>query len=56
MEFLLKYKRWNPYCIRHSVITDDADNIPDNALTKKVGWSMNTKQRGRYTKMKIGKI
>ena len=55
MEFLLKYKRWNPYCIRHSAITDDADNIPDNALTKKVGWSMNTKQRGRYTKMKIGK-
>ena len=55
MEYLLKYKKWNPYCIRHSAITDDADNIPDNALTKKVGWSMNTKQRGRYTKMKIGK-
>ena len=55
MEYLLKTKKWNPYCIRHSAITDDADNIPDNALTKKVGWSMNTKQRARYTKMKIGK-
>ena len=54
MEYLLKHKKWNPYCIRHSAITDDADNIPDNALTKKVGWSMNTKQRARYTKMKIG--
>ena len=55
IEYLLKTKKWNPYCIRHSAITDDADNIPDNALTKKVGWSMNTKQRARYTKMKIGK-
>lgn len=51
---LLEFKKWNPYCIRHSAITDDADNLPDNALVKKVGWVLNTKQRGRYIKTRLG--
>jgi len=42
-EFLLKSKKWNPYCIRHSAITADSDFLPEYALKKKVRWSMNTR-------------
>ncbi len=44
LEYLLKTKKWNPYCIRHSAITADSDYLPDYALKKKVRWSMNSKQ------------
>ena len=54
LEFLLKAKRWNPYCIRHSAITSDSDYLPEYALKKKVRWSMNSKQGSRYIKRRMG--
>ena len=54
LEFLLKTKRWNPYCIRHSAITSDSDFLPEYALKKKVRWSMNSKQGTRYIKRRMG--
>ena len=48
LEYLLKAKKWNPYCIRHSAITADSDYLPEYALKKKVRWSMNSKQGSRY--------
>jgi integrase/recombinase XerD len=43
LQYIVKAKRWNPYCLRHSAITADSDYLPDYAL-KKVRWSMNSKQ------------
>jgi integrase/recombinase XerD len=54
LEFLLRTKRWNPYCIRHSAITNDSDYLPEYALKKKVRWSMNSGQPSRYIKPKMG--
>ncbi|MFY9797237.1 MAG: hypothetical protein WAJ93_16255, partial [Candidatus Nitrosopolaris sp.] len=54
LEFLLKTKKWNPYCIRHSAITSDSDYLPEYALKKKVRWSMNSKQGSRYIKRMMG--
>ncbi|HZC20333.1 MAG TPA: hypothetical protein VE223_01690 [Nitrososphaeraceae archaeon] len=54
LEFLLKTKKWNPYCIRHSSITYDSDYLPEYALKKKVRWSMNSKQGARYIKRRMG--
>jgi integrase/recombinase XerD len=54
LEFLLKTKKWNPYCIRHSSITSDSDFLPEYALKKKVRWSMNSKQGARYIKPRMG--
>jgi len=54
LEYLLKTKRWNPYCIRHSAITSDSDFLPEYALKKKVRWSMNSKQGIRYIKRRMG--
>lgn len=54
LEFLIKTKRWNPYCFRHSAITHDSDYLPGYALNKKVRWSMNSKQPGRYIKNRMG--
>ena len=54
IEFLLKTKKWNPYCIRHSAITSDSDYLPEYALKKKVRWSMNSKQGTRYIKNRLG--
>ncbi len=54
LEFLLKTKKWNPYCIRHSAITADSDYLPEYALKKKVRWSMNSKQGTRYIKRRMG--
>jgi integrase/recombinase XerD len=51
---LLRTKKWNPYCIRHSAITSDSDYLPDFALKKKVRWSMNSKQASRYIKNRMG--
>ncbi len=54
LEYLLKTKKWNPYCIRHSAITADSDHLPEYALKKKVRWSMNSKQGSRYIKKRMG--
>jgi integrase/recombinase XerD len=54
LEYLLKTKKWNPYCIRHSAITYDSDSLPEFALKKKVRWSMNSKQASRYIKRRMG--
>src|SRR5919112_652619 len=54
LEFLIKTKKWNPYCIRHSAITSDSDFLPEYALKKKVRWSMNSKQGARYIKTRMG--
>lgn len=54
LEYLLKTKRCNPYCIRHLAITYDRDSLPEFALRKKVRWSMNSKQPGRYIKRRLG--
>jgi integrase/recombinase XerD len=54
LEFLIKAKKWNPYCIRHSAITSDSDFLPHYALKKKVRWSMSTKQGSRYIKRRMG--
>jgi integrase/recombinase XerD len=54
LERLIKTKKWNPYCIRHSAITSDSDFLPEYALKKKVRWSMNSKQGSRYIKRRMG--
>jgi integrase/recombinase XerD len=54
IEYLLKTKKWNPYCIRHSAITADSDYLPEYALKKKVRWSMNSRQGSRYIKRRMG--
>jgi integrase/recombinase XerD len=54
LEYLVKTKKWNPYCIRHSSITSDSDYLPEYALKKKVRWSMNSKQGVRYIKRRMG--
>jgi hypothetical protein len=56
LEYLLKTKKWNPYCIRHSAITYDGDSLPEFALRKKVRWSMNSRQPARYMKTRMGNI
>jgi integrase/recombinase XerD len=54
LRHLLLTKRWNPYCIRHSAITEDSDHLTEYALKKKVRWSMNSKQGARYIKRRMG--
>ena len=55
LEYLLKTKKWNPYCIRHSSITSDSDYLPEYALKKKVSWTMNSKQGCQIYQEKDGK-
>jgi integrase/recombinase XerD len=33
--YLLRNKKWNPYCLRHSAITFDSDYLPEFAVKKK---------------------
>src|SRR5438093_8144574 len=54
LDYFVKTKRWNPYCIRHSSISSDSDFLPEYALKKKVRWSMNSKQGARYIKRRMG--
>jgi integrase/recombinase XerD len=54
LEHLLRVKKWNPYCLRHSAITDDSDHLPEYALTKKVRWVMGSQQPKRYIKNRMG--
>ena len=44
LQYLVNTKKWNPYCIRHSSITNDSDYLPEYALKKKARWSMNSRQ------------
>ena len=53
LEYLLRVKKWNPYCFRHSAILD-SDHLPDYALKKKVRWVMNSQQGKRYIKPRMG--
>lgn len=54
LERLIKTKKWNPYCIRHSSISSDSDWMPEFALRKKARWVMNSKQPARYIKARMG--
>jgi integrase/recombinase XerD len=54
LQYLLRTKKFDPYCIRHSAITSDSDYLPDFALKKKVRWSTNSKQASRYIKTRMG--
>src|SRR5215469_12758583 len=54
LEYLLRTKKWNPYCFRHSAITDDSDHLPEFALTTKVRWVVGSKQPARYIKQRMG--
>lgn len=54
LNHLLVTKKWNPYCIRHSAITNDSNHLPEYALKKKVRWCMNSKQGARYIKRRMG--
>ena len=54
LQYLLKTKKWNPYCLRHSSITSDSDYLTEYALKKKVRWSMNSRQGARYIKRRMG--
>lgn len=53
LEFFVRTKKWNPYCIRHSAISSDSDILPHFALNKKVRWSMNSRQPARYIKNRM---
>jgi integrase/recombinase XerD len=46
--YIIKTRKWNPYCIRHSAITYDSGYIPEYAL--KMRWPMNSKQGNIITK------
>ena len=54
LEYLLRTKKWNPYCLRHSAITDDSDHLPEYAVKKKARWTMNSQQGKRYIKNNMG--
>jgi hypothetical protein len=54
LELLIKSKKFNPYCIRHSSICHDSDYLPEYALKKKVRWRINSKQGARYIKKRMG--
>ena len=43
LRVLLNTKKFNPYCLIHSSISNDSDFLPDCALKKKVKGSMNYK-------------
>ena len=52
--YLLRTKKWNPYCLRHSAITYDSDYLPEYAVRKKARWSMNSRQGSLYIKSRMG--
>jgi integrase len=55
LSYLISSKKCNPYCIRHSSIDEDAEWLVDNSMTKKVGWTINTKRRGTYIQKRMGR-
>jgi len=54
LQLLIRSKKWNPYCLRHSSLTSDSDYLPEYALKKKARWSMNSRQGARYIKARMG--
>jgi integrase/recombinase XerD len=50
LEYLLKTKKWGPYCFRHSAITDDSNRLPEYVVKKKARWTMGSRQANRYIK------
>ena len=54
LELILRTKKFNPYCIRHSSISYDSDYLPEYALKKKCRWTMNSRQGNRYIKSRMG--
>jgi integrase/recombinase XerD len=54
LDYLLKTKKWNPYCLRHSSISSDSDYLPEYAVKKKARWSINSRQGARYIKSRMG--
>ena len=44
LELILRSKKFNPYCLRHSSISYDSDYLPEYALKKKCRWTMNSRQ------------
>lgn len=54
LEIILKSKKFNPYCLRHSSISYDSDYLPEYALKKKCRWTMNSRQGNRYIKARMG--
>jgi hypothetical protein len=53
LEYLVKTKKWNPYCFRHSSIDYDMALLPEFAARKKAGWSLTSRQPGRYGKRRM---
>ena len=54
LELILRAKKFNPYCLRHSSISYDSDYLPEYALKKKCRWTMNSRQGNRYIKSRMG--
>jgi hypothetical protein len=54
LELILRTKKFNPYCLRHSSISYDSDYLPEYALKKKCRWTMNSRQGNRYIKSRMG--
>jgi integrase/recombinase XerD len=54
LELILRSKKFNPYCLRHSSISYDSDYLPEYALKKKCRWTMNSRQGNRYIKSRMG--
>ncbi|AFU59723.1 hypothetical protein with integrase-like domain [Candidatus Nitrososphaera gargensis Ga9.2] len=55
LEFLLRTKKWNPYCFRTSAIREDATYLSHFALTQKVRWVPNTRQASKYMAQTLSK-
>jgi integrase/recombinase XerD len=54
LQRLIKTKKWNPYCLRHSAISADSDYLPEFAVRKKARWVMNSRQPSRYINARMG--
>jgi integrase/recombinase XerD len=55
LESFLRYKKWNPYCFRHSSITEDGETLPADCVDKKVGWVQGSRMRPIYMDRSFGK-
>jgi integrase/recombinase XerD len=54
LELILRSKKFNPYCLRHSSISYDSDYLPEYALKKKCRWTMNSRQGNKDIKSRMG--
>jgi hypothetical protein len=52
-EYLFRTKKWNPYCFRHSGITNDSHYLTEYDL-KRVRWTIGSIQGARYIKPNCG--